>query len=82
MKGIKFSTKIKFESRKDTQTGLKDFFEKVGYLSKLFDWYRLGGKRDQANDGSKIPIGIVFEDMYRKYTLFEKMKEKGRDAEL
>jgi hypothetical protein len=42
----------------------------------------LGGKRDQANDGSKIPIGIVFEDMYRKYTLFEKMKEKGRDAEI
>jgi hypothetical protein len=25
---------------------------------------------------------IVFEDMDRKYTLFEKMKEKGRDAEI
>ena len=82
VKGIKFSTNNKFESRKDTQTGLKDFFEKIGYLPRLFDWYRMGGKRDQADDGSKIPIRIVFEDMDKKYTLFEKMKEKGRDAEI
>jgi hypothetical protein len=82
VKGIKFTTNNKFESRQDTQTSLKCFFEKIGYLPRLFDWYRMGGKRDQTDDGSKIPIRIVFDDMDRKYTLFEKMKEKGRDPEI
>lgn len=78
VKGIKFGGGGKFETREDTKKGLKGMFEKVGYLPKLADWQRLGGKRNQEDTAMNVPIRIVFETLDQKFLFFEKLRENGR----
>jgi hypothetical protein len=78
IKGLKFQTKGKFESRNETKEALKTFFDRVGVTPHLVDYQRLGSLKE-GEDGSKVSIRIQFSDVDQRFGLFEKLKEKGHD---
>ncbi len=79
IRGLKFQTTGKFESRSDTRSALADFFEKAGVEAPhLVDYQRLGGLK-VGEDGSKIAVRVEFSDVDQKIGLFEKLKLKGRE---
>jgi len=79
IKGVKFSGNGKFESRKDTHNGLKALFAELGgFTGHLLDYYRLGGKRDQNDDGAKVPIRVIFVDVDQKYELYDLLRTHGK----
>ena len=79
IKGIKFMGKGKFESRTETKECLKALFTDLGgYKSHMLDYYRLGGKKDLAEDGSKVPIRVIFVDVDQKFELYDLLRTHGK----
>jgi|FrelakmetLWP11LW_1041352.scaffolds.fasta_scaffold18722_1 hypothetical protein len=77
IRGLKFTTTEKYETRQQTKAALAAFFEKIGTRPHLVDYQRLGGLRANE-DGSKVAIRVQFSDVDQKLGLFQKMKEQGR----
>jgi hypothetical protein len=78
IRGLKFQSDNKYESRQETRDALREFFEKVDMLPHLIDYQRLGGLRE-GEDGSKVSIRIEFSDVDQRMVLFEKLKLKGSE---
>jgi len=80
IKGLKFRSKGKFETRAETREALASFFGLVGLVGDerphLVDYQRLGGLRD-GEDGAKVAIRVEFSDVDQRIGLFEKLKTKG-----
>jgi hypothetical protein len=80
LKGLRFGSESKFETRQQTKAVLADFFGRVEMAPHLVDYQRLGGKRDGEN-GNKVSIRVQFADVDQKFVLYDKLKEKGRDLQ-
>ena len=80
LRGLKFKSEGKFESRQQTKAVLADFFGRVGMVPHLVDYQRLGGLK-LNEDGSKISIRVQFVDVDQKFDLFDKLKTKGRELQ-
>ncbi len=80
LRGLKFETDARFETRQQTKAVLAEFFERVGMTPHLVDYQRLGSLRPNEN-GSKISIRVQFADVDQKFDLFDKLKEKGRELQ-
>jgi len=80
LRGLKFGTPAKFETRQQTKAVLAEFFGRIGMAPHLVDYQRLGGLRPNE-DGSKISIRVQFVDVDQKFDLFDKLKEKGRELQ-
>ncbi len=80
LRGLKFKSEGKFESRQQTKAVLADFFGRVGMVPHLVDYQRLGGLK-LNEDGSKISIRVQFVDVDQKFDLFDKLKAKGRELQ-
>ncbi len=80
LRGLKFKTEGKFETRQQTKAVLADFFGRVGMVPHLVDYQRLGGLKTNE-DGSKISIRVQFADVDQKFDLFDKLKTKGRELQ-
>lgn len=78
VRGLKFQTSDKYESRIQTRAALADFFGKLGMTPHLVDYHRLGG-RGEDGDGSKVSVKVEFVNVDQKFELFEKLKSKGRE---
>ncbi len=79
IRGLKFRTSEKFETRSETRAALASFFEKAGVEAPhLVDYQRLGGLK-VGEDGAKVSIRVEFSDVDQKIGLFEKLKQKGRE---
>lgn len=78
LRGLKFQTDGKFETRQQTKAVLADFFGRVGMVPHLVDYQRLGGLKDKE-DGSKVSIRVQFADVDQKFDLFDKLRVKGRE---
>jgi hypothetical protein len=79
IKGVKFVGKKKFETRKETHEGLKALFADLGgFTGQLLDYYRLGGRRDESDNGSKVPIRVIFVDVDQKYELYDALRTYGK----
>jgi hypothetical protein len=82
IKGLKFRSKGKFETRAETREALASFFGLVGLVGDerphLVDYQRLGGLR-AGEDGAKVAIRVEFSDVDQRIGLFEKLKTKGRE---
>jgi hypothetical protein len=77
IRGLKFKSKGKFETRGETREALAGFFGAVGVESPhLVDYQRLGGLK-AGEDGSKVVIRVEFSDVDQRINLFEKLKLKG-----
>jgi hypothetical protein len=80
VKGVKFHTKEKYETRAQTKAALAELFGRIDMRPHLVDYQRLGGLRPNE-DGSKVSIRIQFMDVDQKMELFERMREKGRELQ-
>ncbi len=80
LRGLKFGSTAKFETRQQTKTVLAEFFGRIGMAPHLVDYQRLGGLRPNEN-GSKISIRVQFADVDQKFDLFDRLKEKGREVQ-
>jgi len=82
IRGLKFRSKGKFETRAETREALASFFGQVGLVGEerphLVDYQRLGGLR-AGEDGGKVAIRVEFSDVDQHVRLFEKLKLKGRE---
>ncbi len=78
IKGLKFGTTEKFETRVQTKAALATFFGNLGMTPHLVDYHRLGGRKDEG-DGSGVCVRVQFADVDQKFDLFEKLKSKGRE---
>ena len=79
IKGLKFRSKGKFETRVETREALASFFSLAGVEAPhLVDYQRLGGLR-AGEDGSKVSIRVEFSDVDQRINLFEKLKLKGKE---
>jgi chromosome segregation ATPase len=81
IRGLKFRSKGKFETRTETREALADFFNQVGVdPPHLVDYQRLGGLR-AGEDGGKVAIRAEFSDVDQRINLFDKLKLKGRELQ-
>jgi hypothetical protein len=81
IRGLKFRTNGRFESRQETREALADFFGLVGVEGPhLVDYQRLGGLK-AGEDGAKVAIRVEFSDVDQRLNLFDKLKLKGRDLQ-
>jgi hypothetical protein len=80
VKGIPFATKEKFENRQQTKAALAGLFGRLGMTPHLVDYHRLGGVKGDE-DGTKVPIRVLFTDVDQKLDLFDKLKGKGREMQ-
>jgi hypothetical protein len=79
VKGLKFNTKGKFETRSETREALAGFFAAVGVEPPhLVDYQRLGGVK-VGEDGTKVSIRVEFSDVDQRINLFEKLKLRGKE---
>ncbi len=79
IRGLKFRSKGKFETRAETREALASFFGLVGIdPPHLVDYQRLGALK-VGEDGSKISIRVEFSDVDQRINLFEKLKLKGHE---
>jgi hypothetical protein len=79
IKGLKFTGKGKFETRVETQESLRTLFTDLGgFKSHMFDYYRMGGRKDPKDDGSKVPIRVIFVDVDQKFELFNLLRTNGK----
>jgi hypothetical protein len=79
IKGLKFTGKGKFETRSETKERLRSLFADLGgFKSHMFDYYRLGGRKDLKEDGAKVPIRVIFVDVDQKYELFNLLRTNGK----
>jgi hypothetical protein len=79
IKGIKFMGKGKYETRMETKECLKALFTDLGgYTSHMLDYYRLGGRKDLTEDGSKVPIRVIFVDVDQKFELYDLFRKHGK----
>jgi hypothetical protein len=79
IKGIKFVGKGKFETRTETRDRLRALFADLdGFKSHMFDYYRMGGRKDAKDDGSKVPIRVIFVDVDQKFELFNLLRIHGK----
>jgi hypothetical protein len=78
LRGIRFGTQAKFETRQQTKAVLAEFFEKLDFAPHLVDYQRLGGLKPDGN-GSKISIRVQFADVDQKFDLFDRLKGRGRE---
>jgi hypothetical protein len=80
IKGLKFMGKGKFETRLETRETLRALFADLGgFRSHMFDYYRLGGKKDLNEDGAKVAIRVIFVDVDQKFELFELLRTHGKN---
>lgn len=84
IRGLKFRSKGKFETRSETRDALASFFGLVGLTGDerphLVDYQRLGGLK-AGEDGGKVAIRVEFSDVDQRIGLFEKLKVKGRELQ-
>lgn len=80
LRGLRFGTEARFETRQQTKAVLGEFFGRVGMTPHLVDYQRLGGLKPDEN-GSKVSIRVQFVDVDQKFDLFDKLKEKGRELQ-
>ena len=78
LRGLKFKTQGKFETRMQTKEVLAGFFERLEMVPHLVDYQRLGGLRENE-DGSKVSVRVQFADVDQKFQLFDKIKLKGNE---
>jgi len=79
IKGLKIEGSGKFETRTETRERLRTLFAELGgFKSHMFDYYRMGGKKDSKDDGSKVPIRVVFVDVDQKFELFDLLRTHGK----
>jgi hypothetical protein len=79
IKGLKFTGKGKFETRNETRESLRSLFNDLGgFKSHMFDYYRMGGKKDLREDGAKIPVRVIFVDVDQKFELFNLLRTHGK----
>jgi hypothetical protein len=78
VRGVKFTTPEKFESRMNTKSALAEFFGKLGLKPHLVDYQRLGNLKNNE-DGAMIPIRVQFVDLDQKLDMFDKLKLKGHE---
>lgn len=78
IRGLRFKSSGKYESRLQTKSALGEFFDKMEFLPHLMDYQRLGGRRE-GEDGAKIAVRIEFADVDMKFKLFDKLKEWSKD---
>lgn len=79
IKGLKFTGKGKFETREETRERLRSLFADLGgFKSHMFDYYRLGGRKDLKEDGSQVPIRVIFVDVDQKFELFNLLRTHGK----
>ncbi len=80
LRGLKFHSESKFETRQQTKSALAEFFGRVGMAPHLVDYQRLGGRRENE-DGSKVSVRVQFVDVDQKFALFDKLQSMGRDLQ-
>jgi len=79
IRGLKFKSAGKFETRAETREALAGFFALVGVdPPHLVDYQRLGALK-AGEDGSKVSIRVEFSDVDQRINLFEKLKLKGHE---
>ncbi len=80
IKGLKILGSGKFETRTETRERLRELFSELGgFRSHMFDYYRLGGKKDNDDDGTQVPIRVIFVDVDQKYELFDLLRTHGKN---
>jgi hypothetical protein len=80
IKGLKIMGNGKFETRTETRERLRELFAELGgFRSHMFDYYRLGGKKDHNDDGTQVPIRVIFVDVDQKYELFDLLRTHGKN---
>ncbi len=79
VRGLPFQTDGRFETRAQTKVALATLFEKLGMAPTLVDYHRLGGIKQQGENGSKVSIRVLFVDVDQKFELFDRLKEKGNE---
>jgi hypothetical protein len=78
IRGLKFQTEEKFETRPQTKEALAEFFRLIDMTPHLVDYHRLGGRKSDE-DGSKVSVRVEFADVDQKFRLFELLRSKGRE---
>ena len=78
IRGIRFKSDEKFENRAQTKSALAELFNRIGVKPYLVDYMRLGQRRGDE-DGSKVAIRAIFNDLDQKLLLFEQLKLKGKE---
>jgi hypothetical protein len=78
IRGLKFKSPEKFETRTQTREALAEFFKLLDMAPHLVDYHRLGGRKIEE-DGSKVSVRVEFADVDQKFKLFELLKSKGRE---
>lgn len=78
VRGLKFGSSEKYETRAQTKAALAEFFDRLEIHPHLVDYQRLGYLKP-GEDGSKISIRVQFADVDQRLDLFDKLKVKGHE---
>jgi exonuclease VII small subunit len=78
IRGLRFGSTKKYETRMETKVVLAGFFDRLGVTPHLVDFQRLGGMRDNE-DGSKVSVRVQFVDVDQKFDLFDKLRVMGKE---
>jgi hypothetical protein len=80
IKGMRSSSSLSYETRKETKSCLAGLFEYIGHYPRVDDYQRLGTLK--PGDSQSTLIRVQFGTIDDKIALFQRFKDIGKDFEL